>query len=287
MSIQVAAFQCDAVRGFGRQNRDIEAIRQLPVRSEVELAHRLLVPIEAALLEHAAEFQRGRQVPASRAVEHQRRVVAGPLAEISAEFRVLPPVAPGVELEGDKALIDALLDVALVLSHFVPGYGRGVSRDFRVVAPHQFVGGQVRFLRFEVPSEEINQAEMSHIGLLDSIDLPHFGPEALGQQRIVADKAFQPPPRQTRDRLTVRDLGRARDPFVGVHAEDGRLRPLVDRRAVSRSRQTFAPTERHGWVLALDHIAANVGDPHPRSPNRPYGYCMRYAVSVTWWRSIR
>jgi len=181
-----------------------------------------------------------------------------------------------VEFEGDKSLVDALLDVSFVFSHFVPGYGRGVSRDFRIVASQELVGGQACLFRFEVPGEEINQAEMSHIGLLDSVDLPHFGPQALGQQHIVADEAFQPPPRQTRDRLSVCDPGRARDPFVGVHAEDGQLRPLVDRRAVSRSRQTLAPAEGHGRVLALDQIASNVGDPHRTCPKT--ALCVLHAI---------
>jgi hypothetical protein len=87
---------------------------------KIELTHRLLVPIKAALFEHAAELQRSRQAPAGRAVEHQNRVVAGPFAKVAAELRVLLPVAPGVQLEGDEALVRAFLDVTFIFRHLVP-----------------------------------------------------------------------------------------------------------------------------------------------------------------------
>ena len=46
-----------AVRGLGGQHRDVERVAELAVAAELELAHRLLVPEEALVLEHPAELQ--------------------------------------------------------------------------------------------------------------------------------------------------------------------------------------------------------------------------------------
>ena len=97
--IQVAMFQWQPSGGLGGEHRDVERVAQLAVAAELELAHRLLVPEEAAILEHAAEPQRRDVVPAGRAVEHQVGVRPGPFAQVARELRVLLGVAPGVQLE--------------------------------------------------------------------------------------------------------------------------------------------------------------------------------------------
>ena len=51
-------------------------------------------------------------VPAGGAVEHQVGVRPGPFAQVARELGVLLGVAPGVQLEGGEALVDALFDVA-------------------------------------------------------------------------------------------------------------------------------------------------------------------------------
>ena len=117
-----------AVGRLGGEHRDVERVAQLPVAAELEFAHRLLVPEEAALLEHAAEPHRRDIVPAGRAVEHEIGVRARPFAQVARELRVLLRVAPGVQLERREADIDALLDVALVLVHRVPGHRGRVGR---------------------------------------------------------------------------------------------------------------------------------------------------------------
>ena len=178
-----------AVRGFGGEDRDVELFAELGVSAQMELAHRLLVPEEAEILDRLAELERVDVVPAGRAVEHQVGIVADPLAQIGAELDIaLHRPAPRVELECLEAEVAAHLDVALVLFHRRPGDRRGVRRHHAVVAAQHLVDRHLRVLGFYVPAQDVEHAERAHVDFLHAVDLPDQPPHALGEQRVLPDE---------------------------------------------------------------------------------------------------
>ena len=259
---------------------------ELRVAAQFELAHRLFVPVEADLLEHAAEPEAGDVVPAGRAVEHQHRVGASPLAQVAAELRILLRIAPRVQLERGEAGVDAFLDVAFVLVHRVPRHRRGVDGDFVAVAAEHFVERHVGLAALDVPGDQVDQAEMMQVHLLDPIDLP-------GRCQRCSVSSGSWPMRflnRRRTRLsTASPRSMLTQPVMPSSVSMRRMAPCgaVRRRSVARSRQARAPAERDQRVLVRNDVAANVGDLHFQPPAACYEYCMRYAVNVTWRGSIR
>src|SRR5262249_8835609 len=153
-----------------------EVIAKLAIGAEIKFAHRLLIPVEAVVLEDVAEPECRGEIPAGGAVEHQRRRIARPAAKVYAELRVLARVAPGMELEGKEALVDALLDVPLILFHRVPGDRGGIRRNAAVLAADHFPDGHPGDAGLDVPREEIDETEVAQLQLLDPIDLPDQRP---------------------------------------------------------------------------------------------------------------
>ena len=133
-------------------------------------------------------------------------------------------------------------------------------------AADHLVDRHLRDAGFDVPREEIDEAEMLHVQFFDPIDFPDERPQPLGHQRVLADENFQTAPRQAGNCLAVAELEAAGHAGIRIHPEDCGDRLPVRRGAVAGAGQPLPPAERIGRMRILDQIAADIGDLHGWPP---------------------
>ena len=219
------------LRVLGRHQRDVELLAQLDAVVDVLVGERVLVPVEAEVLDSAPDAQRHLVIVRPNRIEHQRVVVAGGAPHRLAHLDVLAPILRRMDLVRGPAGGFELADLLDVGRRAFVHLRAGVGRHAQAIRTDELMDRHVGGLAGDVPQRDVHRPDRAHRG--GAAALPHGLIEPLARERVLAHE----------DRLEILDeprpvvrcgmIGRAEkgvavDALIGLDGQEPELAPAAE-----------------------------------------------------------